>query len=87
MVALSAGLGALFHRSLGKRSALVIALVSASHWPLDLIVHRPDMPVLPGLSLNFELTGERDQTDYCTTPLVFVTMTGTRPTQSHRRRR
>ena len=30
------------------RSAVVIALVSASHWVLDLVVHRPDMPVLPG---------------------------------------
>ena len=26
---------------------MVIALVSASHWVLDLVVHRPDMPVLP----------------------------------------
>jgi hypothetical protein len=28
--------------------ATVIALVVMSHWVLDLIVHRPDMPVLPG---------------------------------------
>jgi len=48
MLALSAALGAMFLPRLGKRVALVIALVSASHWVLDLMVHRPDMPVLPG---------------------------------------
>ncbi len=48
MVALSAALGAMFLPRLGRRVALVIALVSASHWVLDLVVHRPDMPVLPG---------------------------------------
>ena len=48
MLALSAALGAIFLPRLGKRVALVIALVSASHWVLDLIVHRPDMPLLPG---------------------------------------
>jgi len=47
MLALSAALGAMFLPRLGKRVALVIALVSASHWVLDLVVHRPDMPVLP----------------------------------------
>lgn len=48
MAALSAALGAMFLPRLGRRVALVIALVSASHWVLDLIVHRPDLPVLPG---------------------------------------
>ena len=48
MLALSAALGAMFQPRLGSRVAMVIALVSASHWLLDLIVHRPDMPVLPG---------------------------------------
>ena len=48
MLALSAALGALFLPRLGKRVALVTALVSASHWVLDLVVHRADMPVLPG---------------------------------------
>jgi len=47
-LALSAALGAMFLSKLGRRVALVIALVSASHWVLDLVVHRPDMPVLPG---------------------------------------
>jgi hypothetical protein len=48
MLALSAFLGAMFLPRLGRRIAIVIALVSASHWVLDLVVHRPDMPVLPG---------------------------------------
>lgn len=48
MLALSAVLGAMFLPRLGRRVAMVIALVSASHWVLDLVVHRPDMPVLPG---------------------------------------
>jgi len=48
MLALSAALGAMFLPRLGRRVAIVIALVSASHWLLDLVVHRPDMPVLPG---------------------------------------
>jgi hypothetical protein len=48
MLALSAILGTMFLRKQGRRVALVIALVSASHWLLDLVVHRPDMPVLPG---------------------------------------
>jgi membrane-bound metal-dependent hydrolase YbcI (DUF457 family) len=48
MLVISAILGAMFLPSQGKRIAVVIALVSASHWVLDLVVHRPDMPVLPG---------------------------------------
>jgi hypothetical protein len=48
MLALSAALGAMFLPRLGRRVALVIALVSASHWVLDLVVHRADMPLLPG---------------------------------------
>jgi hypothetical protein len=30
------------------RGALVLGLVVASHWVLDLIVHRPDLPLYPG---------------------------------------
>jgi hypothetical protein len=48
MLALSAILGGMFIPRMGRRVALVIALVSASHWVLDLVVHRGDMPVLPG---------------------------------------
>lgn len=47
MLALSVVLGAMFLPKLGRRVAIVIGLVSASHWLLDLVVHRPDMPVLP----------------------------------------
>jgi hypothetical protein len=57
MLALSAALGAMFLPKLGRRVALVIALVSVSHWVLDLIVHRPDMPVLPGNACNFPYFG------------------------------
>jgi hypothetical protein len=31
------------------RGALVIFLVVLSHWPLDLVSHRPDLPVAPGM--------------------------------------
>lgn len=31
-----------------KRGALVIGLLVVSHWVLDVITHRPDMPVYPG---------------------------------------
>ena len=32
----------------GRRSGIVLGLVSFSHWLLDLVVHRGDMPILPG---------------------------------------
>jgi membrane-bound metal-dependent hydrolase YbcI (DUF457 family) len=32
----------------GRRGAIVIGAVVFSHWVLDLIVHRHDMPLLPG---------------------------------------
>ena len=57
MVALSAVLGAMFLPRMGRRVALVIALVSASHWVLDLVVHRADMPVLPGNYRNLPYFG------------------------------
>lgn len=47
-LAISAALGLLFSWSWGKRCALVVGFVSFSHWLLDLLVHRRDMPVLPG---------------------------------------
>ncbi len=57
MLALSAALGAMFLPKLGRRVALVIALVSASHWVLDLVVHRADMPVLPANFGSLPLLG------------------------------
>jgi LexA-binding, inner membrane-associated putative hydrolase len=32
----------------GKRGGVVIGAVVFSHWVLDLVVHRHDMPILPG---------------------------------------
>jgi membrane-bound metal-dependent hydrolase YbcI (DUF457 family) len=48
MTVLSAILGVLGGLLWGRRSGVVIGLVAASHWFLDLLVHRGDMPVLPG---------------------------------------
>jgi len=48
MIALSAILGVPAGLLWGRRSGIVIGLVAASHWVLDLIVHRGDMPILPG---------------------------------------
>lgn len=45
---LAAILGLAFLPRWGRRVSTVIALVVMSHWVLDLIVHRPDMPILPG---------------------------------------
>jgi len=33
-----------------RRGALVLSIAPLSHWVLDLIVHRPDLPLIPGLS-------------------------------------
>src|SRR5439155_18766163 len=32
----------------GRRNGLIIGAMVFSHWVLDLVVHRADMPVLPG---------------------------------------
>jgi hypothetical protein len=32
----------------GRRSGIVLSAVVFSHWVLDLLVHRADMPILPG---------------------------------------
>lgn len=32
----------------GRRAAVVVAAVVASHWLLDWITHRPDLPLVPG---------------------------------------
>ncbi|RPJ25002.1 MAG: permease [Chloroflexi bacterium] len=41
----------------GKRGGYVIAGVVFSHWILDLMVHRPDLPILPGNFGNLPLLG------------------------------
>jgi len=46
-IVLSAIFGAVFAWFWGQRTGIVLGLVSFSHWVLDLIVHRPDLPLLP----------------------------------------
>ena len=42
-------LGAIYYAMFrSARTACVIALLVASHWFLDLVVHRPDLPLVPG---------------------------------------
>lgn len=41
----------------GSRSGYVIGSIVFSHWILDLIVHRPDLPILPGNFGNLPLLG------------------------------
>jgi len=41
----------------GQRGGYVIAGVVFSHWILDLVVHRPDLPILPGNLGNLPLLG------------------------------
>jgi hypothetical protein len=45
---LSLVFGLIFGVRWGKRCAIVLAFISFSHWLLDLVVHRHDMPILPG---------------------------------------
>jgi hypothetical protein len=45
---LSLVFGLLFGVRWGRRCAIVLAFISFSHWLLDLVVHRHDMPILPG---------------------------------------
>ncbi len=41
----------------GRMRGCILGLMAMSHWVLDLIVHRPDLPILPGgeLRLGFGL--------------------------------
>jgi hypothetical protein len=45
---LSLVFGAAFGWRWGRRAGIVLGLVAFSHWLLDLIVHRADLPILPG---------------------------------------
>jgi len=45
---LSAILGLAAAWAWNRRSGLVVAAVAFSHWVLDLVTHRGDMPILPG---------------------------------------
>ncbi len=49
IIAIAAGLiYKLFRPKSGKKEFIVIALLAFSHWVLDLVVHRPDLPLYPG---------------------------------------
>ena len=39
----------------GRRAAGVVALLVTSHWVLDFISHRPDMPLAPGVGFKVGL--------------------------------
>jgi hypothetical protein len=54
---LSAAYGLIFGVPWGRRCAIVLGLVSFSHWVLDLFVHRHDMPILPGNAGNLPRLG------------------------------
>lgn len=47
-LALSACFAAITGLRYGRRSAIILGLVSFSHWILDVPMHRGDMPILPG---------------------------------------
>jgi hypothetical protein len=56
-VLLSALAGGLAWAMWGRRVGGVIAAVAFSHWLLDLLVHRPDLPILPGNAGGLPLLG------------------------------
>lgn len=49
--------GLLARKLWGKRGGYSVGAVVFSHWLLDLLVHRPDLPVLPGNLGNLPLLG------------------------------
>lgn len=49
--------GGLASRFWGRQGGLMIAAVTFSHWVLDLLVHRPDLPILPGNAGTLPLLG------------------------------
>jgi hypothetical protein len=55
LIALIAGL--LADLAWGRRAGLIIGGVVFSHWILDLLVQRPDLPILPGNAGNLPLLG------------------------------
>jgi hypothetical protein len=54
---LSVIFGLIFSVRWAKRCAIVLALIAFSHWLLDLVVHRHDMPFLPGNAGNLPMLG------------------------------
>jgi len=56
-IVLAAVFGAVSWRIWNARVGLVLGLVVFSHWILDLVVHRMDLPVLPGNALDWPTLG------------------------------
>ena len=56
-LALSGVAGGLAWLRWGRAVGATIGLVAFSHWLLDLIVHYPDLPILPGNAGNLPLLG------------------------------
>lgn len=56
-LSISALAGWLASRRWGRSGGFAIASVAFSHWILDLLVHRPDLPILPGNFGNLPLLG------------------------------
>ena len=54
---LSAAFGAVAWWRWDRRLGLLLGAVALSHWVLDLIVHRGDMPILPGNAGDLPLVG------------------------------
>jgi hypothetical protein len=54
---LAVGAGVLGARWWHRRGGLLVAGTVFSHWLLDLLVHRPDLPLLPGNLGNLPLLG------------------------------
>ncbi len=54
---LSAAFGAVFWWRWDRRLGLLLGAVAFSHWILDLISHRADMPILPGNAGDLPLLG------------------------------
>lgn len=54
---LSAVAGGLALWRWGRTVGITVGLVAFSHWVLDLVVHYPDLPILPGNAGNLPLLG------------------------------
>ncbi len=54
---LSVCFGAVAGFRYGARSASILGLVAFSHWILDVVMHRGDMPILPGNAGNLPRLG------------------------------
>jgi membrane-bound metal-dependent hydrolase YbcI (DUF457 family) len=56
-IVLSLVFGALAALRYGRKSGTILALVAFSHWVLDLVMHRGDMPLLPANAGGFPRLG------------------------------